>query len=226
MDGNENPNPARTSLWRNARLATLREELGPLGIIEDGVIAVRGERIVYAGPEAGLPSELARADQVFDCEGRWVTPALIDCHTHIVHGGNRAREFQLRLEGATYEEIARAGGGIASTVEATNALSVEALVEAALPRLDTLLAEGVSTVEVKSGYGLNVEAELKMLRAARRLESLRPVRIVTSYLAAHATPRRNFADATATTSPKSSCQASPQLTPKGSPTPSTASVKA
>lgn len=188
MDGNENPNPARTSLWRNARLATLREELGPLGIIEDGVIAVRGERIVYAGPEAGLPSELARADQVFDCECRWVTPALIDCHTHIVHGGNRAREFQLRLEGATYEEIARAGGGIASTVEATNALSVEALVEAALPRLDTLLAEGVSTVEVKSGYGLNVEAELKMLRAARRLESLRPVRIVTSYLAAHATP--------------------------------------
>ncbi|MDX0857367.1 imidazolonepropionase [Sinorhizobium medicae] len=188
MDGNENPGPVRTSLWRNARLATLREDLGTLGVVESGVVAARGERIVYAGPEAGLTSELAHADQIFDCEGRWVTPALIDCHTHIVHGGNRAREFQLRLEGATYEAIARAGGGIASTVEATNALSVDELVAAALPRLDALLAEGVSTVEVKSGYGLNVATELKMLRAARRLETLRPVRIVTSYLAAHATP--------------------------------------
>lgn len=188
MDQNGNPSSGKTSLWRNARLATLREDSGPLGIIEKGAVAARGARIVYVGAEEDLPRDLARADQATDCEGRWITPALIDCHTHIVHGGNRAREFQLRLEGATYEEIARAGGGIASTVKATNALSVEELVEAALPRLDALLGEGVATVEVKSGYGLNIEAELKMLRAARRLQELRPVRIVTSYLAAHATP--------------------------------------
>ncbi|MBB4187050.1 imidazolonepropionase [Sinorhizobium terangae] len=188
MDENSNPSSGNTSLWRNARIATLREDMGPLGVIERGAIATRGDRIVYVGTEQDLPLDIARADQVIDCERRWITPALIDCHTHIVHGGNRAREFQLRLEGATYEEIARAGGGIASTVKATNALSVEELVEAALPRLDTLLGEGVATVEVKSGYGLNIEAELKMLRAARRLQELRPVRIVTSYLAAHATP--------------------------------------
>ncbi|MBP1886189.1 imidazolonepropionase [Sinorhizobium mexicanum] len=188
MDGNKNASSGRTGLWRNARLATLREDMGPLGIIEKGAVATRGDRIVYVGAEKDLPQNLAQADEATDCEGRWVTPALIDCHTHIVHGGNRAREFQLRLEGATYEEIARAGGGIASTVKATNALSVEELVEAALPRLDTLLGEGTATVEVKSGYGLNIEAELKMLRAARRLQELRPVRIVTSYLAAHATP--------------------------------------
>ncbi len=175
-------------LWRNVRLATLREELDPLGVIDNGAVAVREGRIVYAGAENELPSDLSMPDEVIDCEGRWMTPALIDCHTHIVHGGHRAREFQLRLEGATYEEIARAGGGIASTVNATNALSVDELVESALPRLDALLSEGVSTVEVKSGYGLNIDAELRMLQAARQLEQLRPVRIVTSYLAAHVTP--------------------------------------
>ncbi|WP_026614957.1 imidazolonepropionase [Ensifer aridi] len=188
MDRNEMTPSGRTSLWRNARLATLREDLGPLGIIEKGAVGVRGGRIVYAGAESELPVGFAEADQVVDCERRWITPALIDCHTHIVHGGNRAREFELRLEGATYEEIARAGGGIISTVKATNALSVEALVETALPRLEALLSEGVSTVEIKSGYGLNIEAELKMLRAARQLERVRRVRVVTSYLAAHATP--------------------------------------
>ncbi len=188
MDRNEMTPSGKTSLWRNARLATLREDLGPLGIIEKGAVGVRGGRIVYAGAESELPVGFAEADQVVDCERRWITPALIDCHTHIVHGGNRAREFELRLEGATYEEIARAGGGIISTVKATNALSVEALVETALPRLEALLSEGVSTVEIKSGYGLNIEAELKMLRAARQLERVRRVRVVTSYLAAHATP--------------------------------------
>ncbi|WP_026619728.1 imidazolonepropionase (plasmid) [Ensifer sp. WSM1721] len=188
MDRNEKTPSGRTSLWRNARLATLREDLGPLGIIEKAAIGVRGGRIAYAGAESELPVGFAEADQVVDCEGRWITPALIDCHTHIVHGGNRAREFELRLEGATYEEIARAGGGIVSTVKATNALSVEELVETALPRLNALLSEGVSTVEIKSGYGLNIEAELKMLRAARQLERVRPVRVLTSYLAAHATP--------------------------------------
>ncbi len=190
MNGTEiaDTKPEGSSLWRNMRLATLREDLGPLGIIERGAVAVRGGRIVYAGAEGDLPSDLSGAEQVIDCEGRWMTPALIDCHTHLVHGGDRAREFQLRLEGATYEEIARAGGGIVSTVKATNALSVEELVAAALARLDALLIQGVSTVEIKSGYGLNIGAELKMLRAARRLECMRPVRVVTSYLAAHATP--------------------------------------
>ncbi|MGG2473730.1 imidazolonepropionase, partial [Rhizobium sp. BR5] len=123
-----------------------------------------------------------------DCGGRWITPALIDCHTHLVFGGNRAMEFEMRLNGATYEEIAKAGGGIVSSVRDTRALSEEVLVAQALPRLDTLLSEGVSTIEIKSGYGLDIETELKMLRVARRLGTLRPVRIVTSYLAAHATP--------------------------------------
>lgn len=188
MNASESTGTKRTGLWRNARLATLREDLGSLGIVEGAAVAVRDGRIVYAGPESELPSGLADAERVHDCDGRWMTPALIDCHTHLVHGGNRAREFRLRLEGATYEEIARAGGGIASTVKATNALTIDELVETALPRLDTLLSEGISTVEVKSGYGLNIEGELQMLRAARQLERRRPVRIVTSYLAAHATP--------------------------------------
>lgn len=181
-------NSSARSLWRNARLATLREDLPGLGIIEKGAVVCEGGRILYAGPEAELPSWLIEAADITDLEGRWVTPGLVDCHTHIVYGGNRAREFEMRLEGATYEEIARAGGGIISSVKATNALSVEGLVEAALPRLDTLISEGVTTIEVKSGYGLNIEAELKMLRAARALADHRPVRIITSYLGAHATP--------------------------------------
>ena len=181
-------NSSARSLWRNARLATLREDLPGLGIIEKGAVVCEGGRILYAGPEAELPSWLIEAADITDLEGRWVTPGLVDCHTHIVYGGNRAREFEMRLEGATYEEIARAGGGIVSSVKATNALSVEGLVEAALPRLDTLISEGVATIEVKSGYGLNIEAELKMLRAARALADHRPVRVITSYLGAHATP--------------------------------------
>jgi imidazolonepropionase len=181
-------NSSARSLWRNARLATLREDLPGLGIIEKGAFVCEGGRILYAGPEAELPSWLIEAADITDLEGRWVTPGLVDCHTHIVYGGNRAREFEMRLEGATYEEIARAGGGIVSSVKATNALSVEGLVEAALPRLDTLISEGVATIEVKSGYGLNIEAELKMLRAARALADHRPVRVITSYLGAHATP--------------------------------------
>jgi imidazolonepropionase len=157
-------------------------------MIDNGAIAVSAGRIVFAGPERDLPLKLSLAEQVIDVEGRVITPALVDCHTHVVFGGNRAMEFEMRLEGATYEEVARAGGGIVSSVKATNALSVDGLVEAALPRIDTLLSEGVTTLEVKSGYGLNVEGELNMLRAARALENLRPVRVVTSYLAAHATP--------------------------------------
>ncbi|MBB4122845.1 imidazolonepropionase [Martelella radicis] len=175
---------APNTLFTNARLCAMTgNDIAPVS----GVLAVRDGRIAYVGPEDGLPADCAGFETV-DCGGRLVTPALIDCHTHIVYGGSRAKEFEMRLEGVPYEEIARAGGGIVSTVSATNALSQDDLVETALPRLDALIAEGVATIEIKSGYGLNVEAELKMLRAARRLAALRPVRIKTTYLAAHATP--------------------------------------
>lgn len=190
MSGNNSlsgPGEAPFGLWRNARLATFAEGAPGMGAVEGGVVAVENGRIAYAGAEGGLPEKF-RALPATDCGGRWITPALVDCHTHLVFGGDRAMEFEMRLEGAGYEEIARAGGGIVSTVSATRALSVEELVAASLPRLDALLAEGVATVEVKSGYGLDVETELNMLRAARRLGEIRPVRVVTSYLAAHATP--------------------------------------
>jgi imidazolonepropionase len=177
-----------TQIWRNARIATLDPNLPGLGMIEDAAIAVRNGRIAFVGRWQDLPLALSEATDIIDCEGRVITPGLIDCHTHIVFGGDRAMEFEMRLQGATYEEVARAGGGIVSSVKATNALSVEGLVKAALPRVDTLLAEGVSTLEIKSGYGLSIEGELNMLRAARALEKVRPVRVVTSYLGAHATP--------------------------------------
>ncbi|UXS04159.1 imidazolonepropionase [Agrobacterium tumefaciens] len=192
MPGNKSSNETTSLLsekvWRNARLATLDPSLTGLGIIENGAIAVRNGRIVFVGAEAALPADLADINKTIDCQGRWITPALIDCHTHLVFGGNRAMEFEMRLNGATYEEIAKAGGGIVSSVRDTRTLSEEALVAQALPRLDTLLSEGVSTIEIKSGYGLNIETELKMLRVARKLQTLRPIRILTSYLAAHATP--------------------------------------
>ncbi|WP_296105471.1 imidazolonepropionase [uncultured Agrobacterium sp.] len=176
------------SLWRNARIATLDPSRDGLGIIEGGTIAAKDGRIVFVGPESELPSTVIDQAKTVDCEGRWITPALIDCHTHLVFGGNRAMEFEMRLNGASYEEIAKAGGGIVSSVRDTRTKSEDELVAEALPRLDTLLAEGISTIEIKSGYGLNIETECKMLRVARRLETLRPVRILTSYLAAHATP--------------------------------------
>ncbi|EKF18885.1 imidazolonepropionase [Nitratireductor pacificus pht-3B] len=168
----------------------------PYGLVEDAAIAVADGKIAWAGPRTELPASLNGVPHV-DFGGRLATPALIDCHTHLVFGGNRAREFEMRLEGASYEEVARAGGGIVSTVTATRATDEDALVEGALKRLDVLIGEGVSTVEVKSGYGLTVEDELKMLRAARKLATLRPVRIKTSYLAAHAVPAeyRGKADA-------------------------------
>jgi imidazolonepropionase len=172
------------TLWHNARLATLT---GPgLGIVESGVVAAQGGRIVYAGPQADAPS-LNAAKQI-DCGGRWITPGLVDCHTHLVYAGDRAREFEMRLAGASYEEIAKAGGGIVSTVKATRAASQDALVAAALPRLDALIADGACTVEIKSGYGLSLDDELKMLRAARALADKRKVRIVTTFLGAHALP--------------------------------------
>jgi len=170
----------------NARLATMAEGASGLGLVEDGAVLIEGGRILYAGPAADLPDSTGA--ETTDLGDRWVTPALIDCHTHLVHGGNRAREFEMRLQGATYEEIARAGGGIVSSVAATRALSVEELVEVSLPRLDALIAEGTSTVEIKSGYGLDIASECRMLEAARLMERRRTVRIRTSWLAAHAVP--------------------------------------
>lgn len=174
-------------LWHNARIATIQPDVPDLGIIENGAIASRGGLISFVGEESSLPTQAESAERI-DCEGRWITPGLIDCHTHLVHGGNRAREFEMRLAGASYEEIARAGGGIASTVRATRAASLDDLIADALPRLDALIAEGVTTVEVKSGYGLNLDIEARMLEAARQLEAHRSIRIATSFLGAHALP--------------------------------------
>lgn len=175
-------------IWSNARLATLDPALPGLGIVEDAAIAVHGNRILFAGPAADLPAAALSGAEAIDCGGRWITPGLIDCHTHLVHAGNRAREFEMRLAGASYEEIARAGGGIVSSVAKVRAADEADLVGESLPRLDALLAEGVTTVEIKSGYGLTVSDELKMLRAARRLGDMRDVAVAATYLGAHATP--------------------------------------
>ena len=183
-------------VWRNARLATLNESLPGLGIVENGAIAVCDGRIAFAGPEAELPAGFAAA-QGIDCEGRWITPGLVDCHTHLVHAGDRAHEFELRLGGASYEEIARAGGGIVSSVKALRAASEDDLVRQTLPRLDALIAEGVTTVELKSGYGLDTQNELKSLRAARRMASERDVSVRTTFLGAHALPPEMNGDKTA-----------------------------
>jgi imidazolonepropionase len=158
-----------------------------LGLVERGAVAAKDRRIAFAGPEAELPGEIA-ARETIDCGGRWITPGLIDCHTHLVFAGDRSDEFERRLAGESYADIARSGGGIAATVRATREASAAALVEAALPRLDALLAEGVTTVEIKSGYGLDTEAEIRQLRAARRLGEERPVSVAPTYLGAHAIP--------------------------------------
>ena len=174
-------------IWTGARLATLVPGRPGLGIIENAALAARDGRIAWVGPAAEMPPRLD-ADERIDLEGRWVTPGLIDCHTHLVYAGNRAHEFELRLAGASYEEIARAGGGILSTVKATRAATEAELVEAALPRLDALMAEGVTGIEIKSGYGLETETEARQLRAARALGCLRPVRVAATFLGAHALP--------------------------------------
>jgi len=176
------------TVWLNARLATMAEGRPGLGIVEPGAIAARDGKIVFAGPKAELPSAARAAPRLVDCEGRWITPALIDCHTHLAYGGDRAHEFELRLAGATYEQIAREGGGILSTVRATRAASEDELLASALKRLDALIAEGVGTVEVKSGYGLDLAAERKSLRVARRLAKQRDVTIRATFLGAHALP--------------------------------------
>lgn len=172
-------------LLTGARLATMAEPKG-LGPVEDGIVAIRGGRIAYAGPRAEAPA-IAAAERI-DCGGRWVTPGFIDCHTHLVFAGNRADEFARRLAGESYAEIARGGGGIAATVRATRTADEDTLLALALPRLDALLAEGVTTVEVKSGYGLDDETEMRQLRVARRLGQARRVSIAATYLGAHAVP--------------------------------------
>ncbi|WP_313614772.1 imidazolonepropionase [Agrobacterium sp.] len=174
------------TLLTNARLMTLQADQPDLGIIENGAILLDGDRIlqVASRDEISVSSEV----QTIDCEGRWISPGLIDCHTHLVHAGNRAREFEMRLNGATYEEIARAGGGIVSSVSQVRSASEDDLIAQSLPRLDTLLAEGVTTVEIKSGYGLTVEDEIKMLRVARKMGIERDVSVNTTFLGAHATP--------------------------------------
>jgi len=173
-------------VWTNARLATLAPDLPGLGEVEHGLLAGLDGRIVYAGPAAAAPT--FEAAETVDCEGRWITPGLIDPHTHLVYAGDRAAEFEQRLAGASYEAIARAGGGILSTMRAVRAASEAELVAHSLPRLDALIAEGVTTVEIKSGYGLDLENELKSLRAARALGQARDVAVTTTLLAAHALP--------------------------------------
>jgi imidazolonepropionase len=168
-------------LLSNVHLATMDNGYG---LLHDAALAVKDGRIAWIGARCDAPP----AAHEHDCGGGWLTPGLIDCHTHIVHGGNRSNEWEARLNGATYEEIARQGGGIMATVRATRALDIDALVAASLPRVKALLAEGVTTLEIKSGYGLALDAEERMLRAARRIGELLPVRVVTTFLGAHALP--------------------------------------
>jgi imidazolonepropionase len=170
-------------IFINARLATMDPAQPGLGTVEHGVVAERAGRIIYAGPDRAFTTA-----KTTDCAGRWITPGLIDCHTHLVFSGNRAGEFAARLGGATYEDIARAGGGIASTVQATRAASEADLLNASLPRLNALIAEGVTTVEVKSGYGLSAESELKLLWVINELGKSAGVDVSASFLGAHSLP--------------------------------------
>lgn len=174
-------------IWRNARIATLASGREDLGLFDDGLIACRDGRICYAGPASEAPAGLS-ALQITDCGGRLITPGLIDCHTHLVHAGNRAAEFEQRLQGVPYETIARQGGGILSTVKATRAASESQLLAESRPRLDALIAEGVTTVEIKSGYGLTAEHEGKQLRVARFLARECSVSVSKTFLGAHALP--------------------------------------
>jgi len=166
----------------------------PYGLIDDGALALAGNgRVAWVGPRSALPEDLAAAEQIYDAGGRLITPGLIDCHTHLVYAGNRAREFEMRISGAHYADIARAGGGILSTVRSTRAAASEDLEKASERRLRALAASGVTTIEIKSGYGLDRDTELEMLRAARALGARCDVRVRTTYLGLHARPPE-FAD--------------------------------
>ena len=184
------------SLWTNTRIATMAPAGDdPYGAIGDGAIAVADGNIAWIGPAAELDRVQAQGVPAHDAGGAWITPGLIDCHTHIVYGGNRAAEFEQRLNGATYEEVARTGAGIVSTVRATRQASVDALVESALPRVRAILGEGVTTIEIKSGYGLDTATERRMLQAARRIPDHSPVDVETTFLGAHALPPEFSGDA-------------------------------
>ena len=182
-------------LLTNATIATMQNG-SPYGLVYNGAVWIEGETIQWVGSQNDIPQEAKAGDSV-DCEGRLITPGLVDCHTHIVFGGNRANEFEMRLNGASYEEVARAGGGIVSTVTATRKANETVLLKDALKRVDALIAEGVTTLEIKSGYGLDIDTELKMLRVARSIAVQRKITIRTSFLGAHAVPAeyKNQSDA-------------------------------
>lgn len=189
----------------DCQLATLQPQPGdPLGIVRDAALVWEGEHVRWVGPRRDLPAPWAQAPR-HEAAGAWVTPGLIDCHTHLVWGGSRAEEFRMRLHGASYEDIARIGGGIVSTVKATRAASAAQLQAAALKRLDALLAEGVTTVEIKSGYGLDAETEAKCLHVARQLAQARAVSVRTTFLGAHALPPNLPSSPTPTSTPWSAC---------------------
>ncbi len=181
-----------TMLFTNLNLATV-PSVNAYGLISDAALAVENGVIVWVGPASELPRQFSQSN-VTDCGGRLMTPGLIDCHTHVVFGGNRAREFEMRLEGASYEEVARAGGGIVSTVSATRVASESELLRGALGRVDAMIREGITTLEIKSGYGLDLETELKMLRVARQIANERKIHVVTSFLGAHALPKSHAGD--------------------------------
>lgn len=174
------------TLWHNARIATCDADMQ---VFENGALLTRGGKIEWVGPEPAIPQALKSGiGGDHDLAGRWVTPALVDCHTHLIYAGNRASEFAARIRGVSYEEISRRGGGIASTMRATRAASEQQLFDESAPRLESLLAEGVGTIEIKSGYGLTLEDEAKMLRVARELASAYSVTVKTTFLGAHALP--------------------------------------
>ena len=186
------------TIWENAHLATMQEgQDANYGLIEDGAIVVQAERLAWVGFRADLPSQYRHGAMVHDARNALITPGLIDCHTHLVYGGQRANEFELRLNGASYEDIARAGGGIKSTVQATRMATEAHLLESAQKRLQNLMAEGVTTLEVKSGYGLSLAHEAKCLRVARQLAQQNPVNIKNTFLGAHAVPTEFANDAEA-----------------------------
>ena len=174
-------------LLSNAVVATCVGGSGPYGLADNASVAIENGIVSWCGPANTVPNKY-QSLPIRDCRGQLLTPSLIDCHTHIVHGGHRAGEFEQRLQGASYAEISAAGGGIVSTMSATRSADVDSLIASALPRVDALLAEGVSVIEIKSGYGLDTDTELNMLRAARKIQTLRPVLIKTSFLGAHAVP--------------------------------------
>ena len=175
------------ALWRNVHLATMTDGSASYGDILNGALAIKNGQIAWLGAEKDLPAD-AHAAETHDGQGAWLTPGLIDCHSHIVYAGNRSNEFEARLNGVAYEAIARAGGGILSTVNATRAADFDDLLAQSLPRVQRLLAEGVTTLEIKSGYGLDLDTEAKMLRVARHIGEILPVTVHTTFLGAHAVP--------------------------------------